>query len=455
MVDIETSQAASTIREEASAHLINIMTRMPDVLNRQRIWIRGEGSCVYDELGREFLDASAGAWYANVGYGWDEIADAVAAQMRELPHYALLGDNVTGPPARLAARLAGLTPGDVNRFLFTSGGSEAVESAIKIARMHFALVGESNRYKIISRWGGYHGATLGAMSATGTTYHRRKFEPVAPGFVHVSPLSVEALEEAIILESPETIAAFIAEPIMAGGGVLIPPDDYFQRVRELCDRHGIFFISDEVVCGFGRLGYWFGVQHWDVVPDMLVMAKGMASGYVPMGAVGVSEEVFAPFLAEDGDNAFYHGYTASGHAACCAGALACLDIIERERLLERSAQEGLYLHQTLSSLIDGEVVVEVRGGVGLMAGLQFAPPIAKAVSQRAYEHGVLVRPMTPHTITPSPPLIIKRDEIDRLCEVLRLATSEVLAEEPNVFDHYAEPSGGFASSAAPVFGGRP
>jgi putrescine aminotransferase len=423
-------------RDDASRHLWNPMCRLPDILDRQRVLVRGEGSTVYDEDGRGYIDAQGSLWYASVGYGREEIVRATAEQMRNLHAYGLFGDIVTPPAADLATRLASLTPGDLNRVFFTSGGSEAVESAIKIVRQYFRLRGRADRFKVISRWSGYHGVTLGALSATGTTRNRAQVEPLVPGFPHIDPLSAEALEEAILREDPATVAAFIAEPIMGAGGVLIPPPDYFSRVREICDRYGILFIADEVICGFGRLGHWFGIEHWDVTPDLVVMAKGISSGYTPLGAVAVSERVCEPFVDPDRqDNGFFHGNTYAGHAASCAAALANLKIIEDEGLLEKSRADGIYLAELLDEMSAGqEAVREVRAGIGLIAAVDLALPPggapAKELSRRAYEQGVLVRPMTATAVTLSPPLVITRGELEQVAATLGTAISEMGAQLP-------------------------
>lgn len=422
-------------QDRASRYVWNPMTRMADVIGQQRVWVRGEGSLLFDESGRDFVDGCGSLWYANVGYGRDEIAAAAAEQMRTLPAWMLFGNNVTLPSVDLAERLAGLTPGDLNRIYFTCGGSESIETAVKIARQYFHLVGHPERFKVIARRGAYHGSTYGALSATGTTHNRRMFGALVPGFVHVPAFSLEALEETLAFESPETVAAILVDPAMAAAGLVFPPDDYLPRLRELCDKHGILLISDEVVCGFGRIGHWFGVDHWNVVPDIITMAKGIASGYVPLGAVAVSDAVFEPFAdASNPDNGFYHGNTYAGHAACCAAALANIDILEREGLVERSAREGVYFHELLSRLADEfDLVREVRGGLGLVAGIQLETPpaanVAQAVAQKAYEHGVLVRPLTGDVLTLSPPLIITRLEMERLHDALRAALTEVSARD--------------------------
>ena len=241
-------------RALASRYVWNPMSRMSDVFGRQRIWVRGEGSRLFDSEGRSFIDGCASLWYVNVGYGRSEIVDAVSRQMLELPAWMLFGPNVAPVTVELAERLASLTPGDLNRIYFSCGGSESNEIAFKIARQYFRLRGEPGRYKVISRRGSYHGSTFGALSATGTAQNRKMFEPLVPGFRHVSPDSIEALNEAIAFEGPETIAAMIVDPSAAASGVHFPTAGYLAEVREICSRHGILLIADEVICGFGRTG---------------------------------------------------------------------------------------------------------------------------------------------------------------------------------------------------------
>ncbi len=415
----------SDTRERGSRHVWNPMARMADVLGQQRVWVRGEGSTLYDEDGRAYLDACASLWYANVGYGRTEIADAVAAQLRELHAWMLFGPNLVPAAVDLAERLAGLTPGDLDRIYLTCGGSESVEIAIKVARQHHRLRGAAARTKIIARRGTYHGSTLGALSATGTPHNRRMYEPLVPGFRHVDPFSLDDLEEAIELESPDTVAAVLVEPSLAASGVHFPPADYLPGVRELCDRHGILLVSDEVICGFGRTGTWFGVDHYDVVPDLITMAKGLSSGYQPLGAVAISERVFAPFAADTPDAGFYSGNTYAGHAACCVAGLVNIDIIEREGLLERSVVNGELLAEALAPLDGLDLVDEVRAGPGLIAGIGLRLPLAAEVAAAAFERGVIVRALTADALTISPPLIITAAEIERLATVLQQAVAHV------------------------------
>ncbi|MGB3837308.1 aspartate aminotransferase family protein [Castellaniella sp.] len=422
----------------ASAHLWNPFSNMGNTVGNQHTWVRGEGSHIYDESGKKYIDALASLWYMMVGYGREEIVEATAKQMRLLPAYSIFVDSINIPAAELSERIAQLTPGDLDRIFFTTSGSEAAETAIKIVRQHFRLKGQSSRYKIIGRRRAYHGVTLGALSVAGITANRRMFEPLAPGFCHVEHSSVEAFEELIAFEGPETIAAFFAEPIMGAGGVIAPPDDYFVRIREICDKHGILFVADEVICGFGRTGRWFGIQNWGVVPDLMLMAKGITSGYLPLGAVAVSDKVFEPFKSSsDADRAFLHGNTYSGHPTACAAALANIEIIEREGLVDRSATEGQFLHDSLSVLVKKtNLVSEVRSGLGLLAGVQLRPSpssqVANLVYQKAYERGVIVRPIMGNIIAIAPPLIISREDIKTVSDVLLDAIQETEKSIDNI-----------------------
>lgn len=426
------------IRMLADRHVWNPMSRMSDVEGKQRVWVRGEGSRLYDQEGRSFIDGCASLWYVNVGYGRREIIDAVERQMSALPAWMLFGPNVTLPTVELAERLASLTPGDLNRFYFTCGGSESNEMAFKIARQFFRLRGEPGRYKILSRLGSYHGSTFGAVSATGTANNRRMFEPLVPGFRHVAPDSIDALVAAIEFEGPETIAAVIVDPSAAASGVHFPPDGYLPAVRDICSERGILLISDEVICGFGRTGTWFGVDHWGVVPDMVTMAKGMSSGYLPIGGVGVSGEIVATFASDAApDRSFMSGNTYAGHATCCAAALANIEIIERENLLRAATLRGDELFGLCQELRKSPLVVDVSGGKGLAVGIEFrsegVPDPAARIAIGAYSRGVLVRPLTSTVVTVSPPLVVTSEEVNAIVEAIAGALADLEREvEPVV-----------------------
>jgi adenosylmethionine-8-amino-7-oxononanoate aminotransferase len=333
--------------------------------------VRGDGCYVYDEHGRRYLDGLSALYCVNIGHGRAELGQAAARQAEELGFYT--NWSYAHPRSiELAARIAELAPGDLNRVFFTSGGSEAVESAWKLAKAYHAAKGEGTRTKLISRKLAYHGTSMGALTATGVPALRAPFEPLTPGGHHVEntnsyrwsedrdPLwAAEAIEEAILFEGAKTVAAVILEPVQNSGGCFVPQDGYFGRVREICDRHGVLLISDEVICAWGRLGYWFGCERFEYEPDMVTMAKGLTSAYAPLGAVLASDRVAEPFL--HGTETFTHGFTFGGHPMACAVALANIDVMEREDLCGHvRANEGAF-REMLEGLRDLEIVGDVRG----------------------------------------------------------------------------------------------
>ncbi len=333
--------------------------------------VRGEGCYVYDEHGKRYLDGLSALYCVNVGHGRKELGEAAARQAEQLGFYT--NWSYAHPPAiELAARVAELAPGNLNRVFFTSGGSEAVESAWKLAKAYHRARGEMNRHKLISRKLAYHGVSMGALAATGLQPLREPFEPLTPGGVHVpntnsyrwseerDPLwAADAIEEAIEFEGADTVAAVILEPVQNGGGCFTPQDGYFQRVREICDRHGVLLISDEVICSWGRLGHWFGSERYGYEPDIITTAKGISSAYAPLGAVIAGDHVAEPFLHDKAS--FAHGFTFGGHPVACAVGLANIDIMERERLGEHVlANEGAF-REMLESLRDLPIVGDVRG----------------------------------------------------------------------------------------------
>jgi adenosylmethionine-8-amino-7-oxononanoate aminotransferase len=335
------------------------------------IIVRGEGCYVWDEHGNRYLDGLSSLFCVNIGHGRADVAQAGADQARELEFFT--NWSYAHPRAiELSAKIASLAPGDLNRVFFTSGGSEAVESAIKLARQYHKVTGHPNKTKVIAREIAYHGTSLGALSATGITDLRQPFEPLTPGGVHVPNTNtyrlafgideaelVETIAEKIEFEGPETVAAVILEPVQNAGGCFTPPEGYFQRVREICDEYNVLFISDEVICAWGRLGEWFGAQRYDYQPDLITTAKGITSAYAPMGAVIASDRVAAPFL--EGTVSFVHGFTFAGHPICAAVALANIEVFEREGILEHvRANEGAF-RAMLESLRDLPIVGDVRG----------------------------------------------------------------------------------------------
>jgi len=406
----------------------------------------GEGCCVFDPEGRRYLDAMAGLFCVNVGYGRREIADAVMAQMTQLAYFPLT--QAHRPAAQLAARLTGLLPQGLNRVFFTNSGSEAVETALKMARQSARRMhpGE-NRYKVIARHRGYHGFTMGALSATGQSPRRAAFEPLVPGFVHVPPpdhyrcsfcssepactLScADEVDRVIRMEGPETVAAVIAEPVIGGGGIFPAPEGYLERLRTICDRYGTLLIADEVITGFGRTGRLFGFEHAGIQPDILTFAKGLTSAYLPLGATVACERVFEAFHGED-DAKFTQVSTFGGHPSSCAAGLANLDILTRERLWENSAAVGSYLFEKLKA-IESPWIGEIRGR-GLLIGLEIVTDAGKTplpearmvqLQREIREAGVLVGrnndsvPGYSNVLILSPPLILTREQADTIAEAI-------------------------------------
>jgi adenosylmethionine-8-amino-7-oxononanoate aminotransferase len=370
-----TTQAATatSLQELAQRHLWLHFSRMGAYGEAHEIpvIVRGEGCYVWDEHGNRYLDALSALFCVNIGHGRADVAQAGADQAKELGFFT--NWSYAHPRAiELAARVASLAPGDLNRVFFTSGGSEAVESALKLARQYHKLRGNPNKTKVIAREVAYHGATLGALTATGITAMRAPFEPFTPGGCHVPNTNlyrlapgygVETLAEAVAhrieFEGPETVAAVIMEPVQNAGGCFTPPDGYFQRVREICDEHDVLLISDEVICSWGRLGEYFGAERFGYQPDLITTAKGLTSAYAPMGAVIATDRVFAPFA--EGNASFLHGITFGGHPIASAVAMANLDVFEQEGLLEHVRENEHGLRDMLESLRDIPIVGDVRG----------------------------------------------------------------------------------------------
>lgn len=424
--------------------------QLDDGATQLMILERGEGSTLYDADGRAYLDGCAGLWNVNVGYGREEIAAAAYEQLQRLPYYP--HSQINEPATRLAARLAELTPGDLRHTFFSNSGSEANETAFKIARQYAQQRFPSQRrYKIISRYRGYHGFTFGAMSATGQMARRTKFEPLVPGFLHVDPpycyrcplrlsyptcglACVEEFDEVIRREGPETVAAIVVEPVIGGGGVILPPEGYLQRLRQICDEHDVLLIFDEVITGWGRTGRLFGCEHEDVVPDIMVMAKGITSGYQPLGATIVTDEVFDAFAGETAERReFAQVCTYGGHPVACAAALANIDILTREKLWENSARVGAQLLAGLQE-ISSPLLGEVRGR-GLMIAVELVDSAGQLLDAAATnrikgslrEQGIIVGQMSHVLQAPesilflSPPLVLTEAEATRIADAFRVA----------------------------------
>ena len=367
------SQASgSDLQQLAKRHLWMHFTRMGAYADHDvPVIVRGEGCYVYDEQGNRYLDGLSALFCVNAGHGRSELGEAAARQVSELDFYIIW--SYAHPRAiELAERLASLAPGDLNRVFFTSGGSEAVESAIKLARAYHQRTGNPRKIKFLSREIAYHGTTLGALQATGIPELRTDFEPLVPGGIKApntnsyhwpsdrDPLwAADQIEEKILFEGPETVAAVILEPLQNAGGCIAPQEGYFQRVREICDRHDVLLISDEVICAWGRLGHWFGCERYGFMPDIVTVAKALTSAYAPMGAMIASEAVYEPFA--HGKESFTHGFTFAGHPVAAAVALANLDVFEREDLNGHVLRKEGEFRGMLESLRDIPIVGDVRG----------------------------------------------------------------------------------------------
>jgi adenosylmethionine-8-amino-7-oxononanoate aminotransferase len=385
------------------------------------IWARGRGATLWDVDGKEYVDGTCGLWQCAVGHGREELARVAAEQMATLEFYASFWNFANEPSIRLAARLAELSPPGLDRVFFTNGGSEGTETAIKLARLAWHAQGTPERTIILSRKAAYHGVGSASLAATGIPPLKEGFGPLAPGFVHLSTPTLRSdaselvaeLRAAIDEHGADRIAAFIGEPVMGVGGMIPPPEGYWPQVQEVLREHGILLVLDEVVTAYGRTGHWFGAQKYDLDADLIVTAKALTSGYVPMGAVLVHDRVVELL---DGTQ-FRHGFTYNGHPVGAAVALANLEIIEREGLLERAARVGARMLERLKPVEELECVAEVRG-VGLMLGVELAGDRdAAPVAVGALAQGVVVR-ASGQKIVMSPPFVIEDEQADRVIDVL-------------------------------------
>jgi putrescine---pyruvate transaminase len=408
----------------------------------------GEGIYLHSTDGKTVIDGFAGLWNVNVGYGRKELAEAAFKQMSELAYCSSYAGSSNVPAIELAAKLSGLAYPALGTTFFTSGGAESNESAFKTVRHYWKRLGKKDKTKIIARTNAYHGITLAAMSATGLSAYWPMFEPRVPGFSHIpapyeyrfqgeirdgetlGQAAARALEEAILREGPETVGGFIAEPVQGTGGVIVPPDDYFPLIRQICDQYEVLLIADEVITGFGRTGDWFGLTRWGIAPDIMSFAKGITSGYLPLGGIQISDQIREVIDSAPVNERWMHAYTYSGHATCCAVALANLAIIERENLVGNAAAMGKRLLEGLKTLQEEfECIGDVRG-LGLMAAIEFtsdratkAPAnMGEKVRRAAIDRGLWTRAMGDNFMF-SPPLNITADEVDRVVQI----TGEAIA----------------------------
>jgi putrescine---pyruvate transaminase len=413
------------VREDEDTRLWHPFADMGAVRRAELVIERGEGVWVWDRGGRRYLDATASLWYANVGHGRREIAEAVAAQMARLEAYSAFGDFANEPALELASMLADLAPMPSRVFL-VSGGADAIDTAAKLARRYWFEQGEPDRTVLVSRTAGYHGTHGYGTALAGIPANREGFGPQVET-IQVPHDSLEAMEVEIERVGMERIAAIFVEPVIGAGGVYPPLPGYLDGLAALCERTGVLLVVDSVICGFGRLGTWFGIERWGVRPAMIVFAKGVTSGYLPLGGVLVSEPVAEPFWRAPGGPVLRHGPTYSAHPTCCAAALANIALLEREGLLERGRQLEQPLLDALRPLAAHETVAEVRGGVGLMAAVEFTeetferhPDAVAQVTRRARDQGVLVRPLG-RAIAVSPPLPADEEHLALIAQALDYA----------------------------------
>ncbi len=406
---------------------------------------RAEGVHIWDSNGKQYLDAFAGLWCVNVGYGRNSIAEAAYTQMQELPYYNTFFGTTTPPTTLLAQKIASFTGPTLKHVFFTNSGSEASDTWFRMARVYWKALGHETKTMVIARKNAYHGSTVAGASLGGMKWMHEQGNLPIPGIAHINQpywyaeggdLSPEEfglkvakeLEDKILELGEENVAAFVAEPIQGAGGVIVPPSTYWPEIKRIARKYNILLVADEVICGFGRLGTWFGHQYYDFEPDLAPIAKGLSSGYLPIGGVLVSERVAKVMIEELGD--FYHGYTYSGHPVSAAAAIENLRIIEEERLVERVRDDvGPYLAQALASLTDHDLVGEAVS-VGLMGAVQiaadkstrrrFAKPdeVGTLVRNQCVSNGVILR-ATGDRMLFSPPLVISRSEIDQAVDTLR------------------------------------
>ena len=391
---------------------------MGAVRHRELMITRGEGVWVWDDHGRQYLDAFASLWYANIGHGRREVVDAVHQQMLALESYTTFFDYANAPAVELAEHLAMLSGLPDAKVIYGSGGGDAIDTAAKLVRRFFHETGRPERTHLISRSQGYHGTHGYGTALAGIPLNRTGWGPLVEGASVVANDSVEALAAEIERVNPERVAAFFFEPVIGSGGVIAPPDGYLEAASELCRRHGILFVCDAVICGFGRLGTWFGIERWAVQPDLIVFAKGVTSGYLPLGGVIVHGAVAEPFWARPGGPVLRHGPTYAGHPACCAAGLANLDVLEADGLLDASRVAEELLARSLAVLKDAPAVAAVRAGTGLMAAVVLedelvarVPDAGQRVVAAMREAGVLVRALAPELVAVCPPLTVTEEHV--------------------------------------------
>lgn len=448
---------AKALHQQDTAHLVHGFVPLQMYQKKGApIFVKGQGVYLWDTEGKKYIDGLASLWNVHVGHGRKEINRAVAAQMDKLAFAPTLIGPTSVPTVQLATKLVKIAPKGLSRVIFTSGGSEANETMIRLTRAYWKAKGQPQKTKFVSLNQGYHGSSSGAASLSGIPLFNKQMEPGLPGMLHMARpycyrcelgktypscqvACADELERIVEREGAETIGAFIAEPVQGVGGVIVPPAEWLPKIREICSRYNILMVCDEVITGFGRTGAMFASAGAGVTPDILVTAKGVTSGYLPLGVVLFREEIFQTFLATGDDYAFWHGYTYTGHPTVCAAGLANLEIIEREKLVQKAREQGKYLQKKLATLRDLPIVGDVRGQ-GLIAAVELVQDkdtkemfpaemqIARKVWEKALANGVVTRVGGTNIIALCPPLIITREQIDELVATLRGALEAVIAE---------------------------
>jgi adenosylmethionine-8-amino-7-oxononanoate aminotransferase len=452
-----TKDEIAALQEKAKRHLWLHFTRMSSYADSDvPVIVRGEGQYVYDQNGKRYLDGLAGLFVSQIGHGRTEVAEAGARQASELAYFPLW--SYAHPQAiELAERLAALAPGELNRVFFTSSGSEAVESAWKLAKQYFKAIGQPSRYKVLSRSIAYHGTSMGALAITGLPGIKEPFEPLPPGGVRVPNTNfyrapdfvaddltafgvwaADEIERAILREGEDSVAAVFLEPLQNSGGCFPPPPGYFQRVREICDRYGVLLVSDEVICAFGRLGHYFGSERYGYEPDIITFAKGVTSGYAPLGGMLVADRLMEPF--SNGPATFLHGVTFAGHPVSCAVAMANLDVFEKEDLLGNVRANQAAFRATLEKLYDLPIVGDIRGD-GYFYGIEMVKDKATRetfnddeserllrgfLSTALFDAGLICRAddRGDPVIQLSPPLTCGQEQFDEMEQILRSVLTE-------------------------------
>lgn len=448
---------AKALHQQDTAHLIHGF--VPLQMHQKQgvpIFVKGQGVYLWDTEGKRYIDGLASLWNVHIGHGRKEINRAVAAQMDQLAFAPTLIGPTSVPTVQLATKLVKIAPKGLTRVIFTSGGSEANETVIRLVRAYWKAKGQPQRTKFVSLNQGYHGSSSGAATLSGIPLFNNQVAPGLPDVLHMArpycyrcelgktyPTCqvdcADELERIVQREGAETVGAFIAEPIQGVGGVIVPPAEWLPKIREICSRHNILMVCDEVITGFGRTGAMFASTGAGITPDILVSAKGVTSGYLPLGVVLFKEEIFQTFLATGDDYAFWHGYTYTGHPTVCAAGLANLEIIEREKLVQKAREQGRYLQKELATLRALPLVGDVRGQ-GLIAAVELVKDketkemfpaevqVARKVWERALANGLVTRVGGTNIIALCPPLIITREQIDAMVSTLRDAICAVAAE---------------------------